>query len=468
MEVCLQLPKIIKIKFIKISTKKNNGQQDGLTSACFFISIWQYLKQMTRPDGATNYNILGLMKLCGYTDKNDMFDTGKLTHLRNINTLVNKLSICYVVQFCVNIHVSVPSMNDYIYDPTTKSHSMLQFGQATAPIKIDIYRTNYVHFELITHMNDVDILKLPRPYNDVTHFLSLDTFLEVPDNLNSAQREEQLQIEQAINNSLNSPFSKKNQENKKNPFDNNTIIELFDIPNDTLKTTSDNRRDEYVKCDIDQAVRESIITYRREKELQPQQLKPLQTDQDDKELQDALRASLKTDLDETAFRDVLIASQKTYQDETLRDALGNVRRNDRHNQFTYNYDLQQSLLATATCDNMNTIYAISYTTNQFASAFVMYQSQYDRILLTDFKTETTITTSNIFCLIGHIIVIRDTLINQLGIDNFILYTICNIKTDILYNKITTILARLPDNTSTHKNKYLKYKTKYINLKNIVK
>ena len=58
--------------------------------------------------------------------------------------------------------------------------------------------------------------------------------------------------------------------------------------------------------------------------------------------------------------------------------------------------------------------------------------------------------------------------NDPHIDKSIVTIICNLKITSFKTQLKLILANnLQNNLSTYDNKYLKYKTKYINLKNIL-
>ena len=214
--------------YYQIETIHNNGQSEGYISACFFISIQQYLESIGH-----SYSVQQLMDLAEYSDRNIDFQTGELEHLISLNKLIKALTIRLGRPIRINVHQPVPNVvdinnrviknNDGIINNPDRARveSFLQFGPRGSLYNIDIYQTNYTHYELIVNMNEIqlvdttriatlnksasyntDIRRKPiepiqRPYAD-TDGISIDNMLR-PDRASFArQPSEDIELSQAL------------------------------------------------------------------------------------------------------------------------------------------------------------------------------------------------------------------------------------------------------------------------------
>ena len=149
--------------YYQIEAINNNGQADGYTSACFFISIRQYLESIGHL-----YSVQQLMDLAEYPDRNIDFQTGLLTHLVSLNKLIKALTIRLGRPIRINVHQSVPGRDGIINNPDRVSR-FLQFGPRGSLYNIDIYQTNYTHYELIVNINGIQLV-------DTTRIANLEKF----------------------------------------------------------------------------------------------------------------------------------------------------------------------------------------------------------------------------------------------------------------------------------------------------
>ena len=149
--------------YYQIEAINNNGQADGYTSACFFISIRQYLESIGHL-----YSVQQLMDLAEYPDRNIDFQTGLLTHLVSLNKLIKALTIRLGRPIRINVHQSVPGRDGIINNPD-RVPRFLQFGPRGSLYNIDIYQTNYTHYELIVNINGIQLV-------DTTRIANLEKF----------------------------------------------------------------------------------------------------------------------------------------------------------------------------------------------------------------------------------------------------------------------------------------------------
>ena len=149
--------------YYQIEAISNNGQADGYRSTCFFISIRQYLESIGHI-----YSVQQLMDLAEYPDRNIDFQTGELNHLVSLNKLIKALTIRLGRPIRINVHQSIPGKDGIINNPD-RVPRFLQFGPRGSLYNIDIYQTNYTHYELIVNINGIQLV-------DTTRIVNLEKF----------------------------------------------------------------------------------------------------------------------------------------------------------------------------------------------------------------------------------------------------------------------------------------------------
>ena len=168
--------------YLQISVLRNSGatnEKDELYNACFFISFQQFLETI-----GIFYSIRELMGMAQFTNYNNEVDT--IQDAICIERLVETIQRLHNIRIRLTMHRKVPGMDGVIANPDMNDHTSISFGSNQPTHFVDIYETNYNHFELITRIGETQLVNTNNVKN--TWFKDYNMRPQVPSRITSSVR----------------------------------------------------------------------------------------------------------------------------------------------------------------------------------------------------------------------------------------------------------------------------------------